>query len=94
MIKNFSRKEYFQNYYQNNKDKYTKDQTDKIRYCELCDKNFNNITRHLETRLHTIVSKYVVSIVEVGGNILIQNPQAPHQDASVCPSTDEQKEVQ
>jgi len=90
MIKNISRKEYFQNYYQNNKDKYNnKEQTEKYRYCELCDKKFNNVTRHLETKLHIIVSKYVPSIVEVGGNIVMKK-----NNSLVYPSTDEQKQVQ
>lgn len=49
-----SRQEYYKNYYQNNKDKYKTDYR-QVRYCELCEKEFVNITRHKTTQLHKIM---------------------------------------
>lgn len=48
------RKTYFQQYYQNNKDKYKKDYKI-VRYCELCEKEFVNITRHCQTDFHQLL---------------------------------------
>lgn len=57
------RKEYFKNYYQNNKDKYKKDYKI-VRYCELCEKEFVNITRHCQTDFH----QFLLNKLKVGEN--------------------------
>jgi ribosomal protein L34E len=54
MLDNTERKEYFKNYYQNNKDKYKKEYKI-IRYCEVCEKEFINITRHRQTEMHQLL---------------------------------------
>ena len=57
------RQNYYKNYYQNNKDKY-KNEYRTIRYCEICEKEFVNITRHRSTDLH----KKLVKKLEVDEN--------------------------
>ena len=67
------RQVYYKNYYQNNKDKY-KTNYRQVKYCNLCEKEFVNITRHKTTQLHKFMVKKFPNILEVGvspvGNVL------------------------
>lgn len=51
-----TRKEYYKEYYQKNKDKYKKEHKI-IYYCKVCDKEFINITRHKQTGIHQCLFK-------------------------------------
>lgn len=58
------RQTYHKSYYQNNKDKY-KTEYRQIKYCDLCEKEFINITRHKTTKLHKLlVSKSITPKAE------------------------------
>lgn len=60
---------YFIYYYQNNKDKY-KNNYRTIKYCNLCEKEFINITRHKTTQLHKLMVKKFPNISFLNESVL------------------------
>lgn len=69
---------YFIYYYQNNKDKY-KNNYRTIKYCNLCEKEFINITRHKTTQLHKLMVKKFP-------NISFLNESVPTDELDSVPS--------